>query len=101
MEFKNYNRKPFAIEAVLITEDNISECSELIGELVPAQVGVVEESYIRIDKRIVPNVRRAHIGWFITKMDDNIRCYSPTLFDKQYTLDEECDAVPEPVVTIT
>lgn len=82
MEFTKFKRRPFEIEAVQITEENISELAEMTGELVPANGP--DDPHIKINKRIVPNVHRAYVGWWVTQMDDNIRCYAPKIFEEQF-----------------
>jgi hypothetical protein len=79
-EFTIFNRKPFSVEAVQITEENIDTLGPLVGE-VKEKDG---EKYIALDRRIVPNVRRAFAGWWITRMNDNLRCYSPKIFEEQF-----------------
>lgn len=81
MKFNKYIRKPFAVEAIEITEANISDVAALVGEL-KVKNGV---PFISLDRRIVPNVNRAYIGWFMTRMSDNYRCYSPKIFNEQFT----------------
>lgn len=80
LNFTPYKRRPFEVEAVQITEDNIEECALLIGELDEKD----GEPFVRINKRIVPNIHRAYVGWWITRMDDNLRCYSSRIFDEQF-----------------
>lgn len=75
-----YTRKPFAVEAIEITEENIALLAPLLGEL-KEKDGV---PFIALDKRIVPNIHRAFIGWWVTRMDDNLRCYSPKIFEEQF-----------------
>ena len=83
MEFTGtYTRKPFAVEAIEITEENIALLAPLLGEL-KEKDGV---PFIALDKRIVPNIHRAFIGWWVTRMDDNLRCYSPKIFEEQFEL---------------
>ncbi len=98
MEFTKFKRRPFEIEAVQITNDNIEELAELIGELIN-DVAADEpvEPYIRINKRIVPNINRAYVGWWVTRMGDNIRCYAPKVFDEQFEPSD--DAVAHNVFT--
>lgn len=82
MDFQTFSRKPFAVEAVQITEENIEEVAKLIGE-----VRVKDDvKYIALDKRIVPNIHRAYVGWWLTRMADNLRCYSPKIFEEQFEL---------------
>lgn len=80
MQFDKYIRRPFVVEAVEITTENMEEIAELVGE-VRVKDGV---PYIALNRRIVPNVNRAYAGWFMTQLDDNYRCYSPKIFNDQF-----------------
>ena len=79
-EFSAFVRKPFAVMATAVTDENIDELAKLVGE-VRVKNG---EKYIALDRRIVPNVGRAYVGWFLTKLGDNLRCYSPKVFKEQF-----------------
>lgn len=74
--FQRFVRTPFVVEAVIITEENIEEIAKLIGEVRTKG----DEKYIALDRRVIPNIARAYIGWYFTKMEDNYRCYAPKLF---------------------
>lgn len=89
MDFITHRRKPFIVEAAQITEDNLEQAASLIGEVVVGEDG---SSHIKINKRLVPNIHRAYVGWWITKMGDNLRCYSPKIFEEQFEVD-----VPRPL----
>jgi hypothetical protein len=80
MEFTSFTRKPFTVDAVQITKENMAEVAELIGEL-REKDGV---QFIAINRRIVPNIHRAFEGWWVTKMGDNLRCYAGTIFTDQF-----------------
>lgn len=80
LSFDRFIRTPFAVEATLITEENIDEVAELVGS-VRTQKGI---KYIALDRRIVPNVGRAFAGWYLTRLGDNLRCYSPKVFEEQF-----------------
>ncbi len=82
MDFTTFVRKPFTVEAVEVTEDNIGEFAELIGALREKENGT---PYIQVDRRLVPNVFRVYPGFWVTKMGDNIRCYSKRIFKEQFT----------------
>lgn len=83
MIFNTYTRKPFVVEAVEITDENIEAVAKLIG--VDGEVKTKDDArYITIDKRIVPNIHRAFVGWWLTRMGDNLRCYSPKIFTDQF-----------------
>jgi hypothetical protein len=88
MEFKTYVRKPFTVQAIEITNDNISEVSRYIGEAREREDGT---KYILVDQRLVPNIDRVYPGFFMTKMGDNIRCWSKKVFKEQFL--EETDEI--------
>ena len=83
MEFTTFVRKPFTVEAVEITEDNIGEIAELIGTLRHKENGT---PYVAVNRRLVPNLFRVYVGFWMTKMGDgdNIRCYSRRVFNQQF-----------------
>lgn len=81
MELTTFVRKPFTVEAVEITRDNIEELSPLIGTLKEKRDGT---PYIRVNRHVVPNVDYVYIGFWMTKMEDNIRCYSKRVFKEQF-----------------
>jgi hypothetical protein len=78
--FNQYVRTPFSVEATIITEENIEEVAQLVGT-VRVKNG---EKYVALDRRIVPNISRAYIGWYVTRLGDNFRCYSPKVFTEQF-----------------
>lgn len=82
MDFTTFVRKPFTVEAVEITEANISEIAELVGTLKEKEDG---QKYIQVDRRLVPNIYRVYPGFWMTKMGDNVRCYSKRIFTQQFT----------------
>lgn len=102
MDFKYYIRKPFAVEALEITEENMAEVAKLVGEVRTKD----NVTFIALDRRLVPNVTRAFKGWYVTRMGDQFRCFSPRVFKEQFdtfaktvayefTDDDEEEAVAE------
>lgn len=81
MDFTNYVRKPFVVEAVEVTEDNIEEIAPHVGRLREKDDGT---PYIQVDRRLIPNVFRVYPGFWMTRMGDNIRCYSKRVFTDQF-----------------
>jgi len=69
------------IEAVQITDENMDALCELIGYEVRPKGNT---RFIAVDKRIVPNGYRAYVGWWVTKMGDNLRCYPNRVFNDQF-----------------
>lgn len=80
MDFTTFVRKPFIVEAVEVTQDNIAEIAKLVGTL-KNEGGT---PYIQVDRRLVPNVYKVHLGFWMTRMGDNIRCYSDHIFKAQF-----------------
>lgn len=81
MEFTTFVRKPFVVEAVEVTEENIAEVAELIGTLRQKENGT---PFIQVNRRLVPNLFRVYIGFWVTQMGDNVRCYSRRVFTQQF-----------------
>lgn len=86
MDFATFVRKPFTVEAVEVTTENIAEVAKLVGSLRQKDNGT---PYIQVDRRLVPNVYRVYPGYWMTKMGDNIRCYSKRIFTEQFTESSE------------
>jgi len=87
VEFTQFVRKPFPVEAVKITKENIAEVADLIGTLCNENT---DAPYIKVDRHKVPSIFKVTPGFWMTKMGDNIRCYSKRIFEKQFL-----EATPE------
>ncbi len=61
MDFTTFVRKPFPVDVVEVTEENIAEIAELVGTLKKKEDGT---SYIHVDRRLVPNIYRVFPGFF-------------------------------------
>ncbi len=81
MEFTTYVRKPFTVEVVEVTEENIAEVAERVGTLRQKEDGT---PFIQVDRRLVPNIFRVYPGFWMTVMDDNVRCYSNQIFKRLF-----------------
>lgn len=81
MEFATFVRKPFVVEAVEITEDNIEEISKFVGTLKRDEEG---KPYINVNRMLFPNLFKVFPGFWLTKLDDQIRCYSQIVFERQF-----------------
>lgn len=80
MEFKTFIRRPFQVEAIEITEENLEEVAALVGQI-RTKDGA---TFIALDRRIIPNVHRAYVGWYLTCLGENYRCYAPKVFTEQF-----------------
>lgn len=87
MQFDTYTRKPFTVEAVEITDENMEEVAKFIGTIEIREEDQVR--YIEVDRRLIPNLYRVYTGFFLTKLGDKTRCYSPRAFKKQFELVED------------
>ena len=81
MNFQTFVRKPFVVEAIEVTVENIGEVAKYVGDLREKEDGT---PYILVDRRLVPNVFRVYPGFFMTKMGENVRCYSKKIFKDQF-----------------
>ncbi len=81
MQFTTFVRKPFVVDAVEVTTENIAEVAKYVGDLREKEDGT---PYILVDRRLVPNVFRVYPGFFMTKMGENVRCYSRKIFKEQF-----------------
>lgn len=81
LEFSTFIRKPFIVEAVEVTEENIGEISKFVGTLREKEDG---SPYISVNRMLFPNIYRVYPGFWMTKMGDNVRCYSRQVFTRQF-----------------
>lgn len=81
MEFSTYTRKPFVVEATCITAENIEDVAKLIGDIRTKDDGT---PFIVVNRRIIPSISRVYIGYWLTQMGDNLRCYSDKVFTEQF-----------------
>ena len=86
MQFNTFVRKPFTVEAVEVTKDNIEEIAPFVGTMRQKEDGT---PYIQVDRRLVPNIFRVYPGFWMTKMGDNIRCYAPKVFNEQFIKNDD------------
>lgn len=83
MEMTKFVRKPFEVDAIQITEENINELAEFIGTIRKKndEDGSV---YIQVDRRLIPNIDRVFPGYWFTRMGNNARCYSEKIFSTTF-----------------
>jgi hypothetical protein len=81
MEFTKFVRKPFFVEAIEITNENIAEIAPFVGELKEKPNG---QPFIHVDKKKVPNVFRVYPGFWMTRMGDQVRVYAERVFKEQF-----------------
>ena len=82
MEYTSFARKPFVVEAIEITAENLNDIAEMVGTI---RTTVDDKVYIQVDRRLIPNIDRVFPGFWLTRMGKNIRCYSAKVFNEQFT----------------
>lgn len=84
MQFTHYARRPFLIEAIKVTKDNIAQlCEDFgLGTMGKTAKGV---PFIKVNAKVVPHVYRVYPGfWFTRTETGQIRCYAKRVFGEQY-----------------
>lgn len=81
VNYTQYVRKPFLVQAVEVTKENIAELAPKIGTLGEKSDGT---PFIKVNKLQVPNVYRVFPGFWVTVLDDTVRCYSRKAFFAQF-----------------
>lgn len=97
MEFQTFVRKPFRIQAIQITEENIELFADLIGDNVVRK----EDNgthYFLANRQLVRTINRVKVGYWVTKMNEQYRVYVPEVFDSLFCLSSKgleqiCDLV--------
>lgn len=88
LEFERFVRIPFQVKAVQITNENMKEISKLIGWKIRTKNDGSGEKFIVLNRKIVSNMPRAFVGWYVTRMGDNYRVYAPEVFEAQFITGE-------------
>lgn len=78
MEFTEFARKPFVVQALLVTKENIAEIAEDCGVIQFLDDGT---PFILVNQVIVPRMPRVYPGYWMTKMNGAIRFYVPKVFN--------------------
>ena len=81
MELTKFVRRPFTVEAIEITEENIEELAQFIGTIRTKGDG---GKYIAVDRTLIPTVDRVYPGFWLTRMGNNDKCYSRKVFMREF-----------------
>lgn len=81
IDFKMFVRKPFTVEAVRVTNENMEDLARMIGRVITDNLN---RKVIEVDPEIVPNIPLVWPGYWVTRMGENIRCYSAKTFAEQF-----------------
>lgn len=79
---QKFVRKPFVVTAVEITESNIADLATSLGELKTDDS--TGRQFIQLNRKIVPMVDKAYVGWFVTGFGEKYRCFNPKSFHAQF-----------------
>jgi hypothetical protein len=82
LEYITFVRIPFTVQAVWITAENIADVAKYVGDLEHRDDGT---PFILVDPRKVPSVEKVYPGYAMTRLGDNVRCYSRKVFLDQFT----------------
>jgi len=85
-DFVPYLRRPFTVNAVQITDENIHEIVGIIGGVVRQKKEDDGSStlYIRVDRRVIPNIFKAYVGFWVTQLGSQYQCYSDKAFHSNF-----------------
>lgn len=81
MAWGTFMRRPFPVEAVEVTKGNFDVIAGMTGERSEKEDGT---PFIQTDRTVVPNVNRIYLGFWLTKMDGNLRAYSAKTFSEMF-----------------
>lgn len=81
LEYDEYFRRPFRIQAVQVTKENIEEIAEIIGDINNKPDG---DPYIEVDPHKMPNMQRVYLGFYLTKVKGRYRAYSRRVFHELF-----------------
>lgn len=84
LEFQPFVRKPFNVQAIEVTRDNLEQIATELGL---GEVKVKEGTntrYIQVNPAVIPNVSGIFPGFWVTKMGNNMRCYTRRIFFEQF-----------------
>ncbi len=81
MHFDTFVRKPFVVEAVQVTEDNINSIAKSVGVIKKNSDG---SPFILPNRKLFPNNSEISLGYWMTRMGKQLRFYSPSVFNNQF-----------------
>lgn len=84
--FTTFWRRPFSVEAVEVTEENFDQIAEMTGVKTEKPDGT---PFIMVNRKVVPNVYRIYVGFWLTVMNDDLRAYSAKTFGEMFMTDDE------------
>lgn len=99
MKFTSFIRRPFLVQAVEITPENITQVAKYIGDVRDRDDGT---KFILVNPRLVPTgergITRVYPGYFVTKMGDNYRCFTRQDFKDLFVQHDEHTREPYKII---
>jgi hypothetical protein len=87
LNIQKYQRKPFTIDAIQVTVDNMQEVAEWCGgEIIIEKQGGRLVQYIKVDvpHAISERQKKAFVQDWVLKTGESIKCYSSRAFPKNF-----------------
>lgn len=83
LETQRYTRKPFDIDAVRVTADNITEVAQWVdGDIRTDDVG--QYIKVRVHRPASERQTKAYIGDWVLYAGTGYKCYTPAAFNKSF-----------------
>jgi hypothetical protein len=95
LETQKYRRKPFFVEAVQVTQDNLEAVASWTGGKVQTLDAVAEKNqnapYVKVNvpRAVTERQTQAFIGDWVLKAGSGFKCYTDKAFKKSFDLREE------------
>jgi hypothetical protein len=92
LNIQQYQRKPFTVEAVQVTLENMQEISDWCsGEVIVEKLGAKLIQYIKVEvtHAISERQKKAFIGDWVLKTNTGYKCYSKRAFPSNFVLSPE------------
>ena len=83
LDYQTFVRTPFKIEAVEVTDENLSHIAEMLGSKVFTDTRT-GNNFIGVDNEQMPGTYRIYAGFWVTKMGHRFRAYSQQRFLKEF-----------------
>jgi hypothetical protein len=83
LDYQTFVRTPFKIEAVEVTEENITQIAEMLGSKI-YEDNRTGNTFIGVDNEQMPGIYRIYAGFWVTRMGHRFRAYSQQRFLKEF-----------------
>lgn len=80
-DFVEYIRKPFSVQAVRVTRENLDDLAPFVGKVERTPEG---KPYIQADRHLCQSSLKVWPGYFVTKHGKKVRVFSRKAFEEQF-----------------